>query len=83
MRLIKHGALKVIEGVWFIFVNGRSRAGAALPTPLTGWGAGRAPQHVWALRTVIAYCIDTQRSNHGRRAGNVARMGTKWGKSEL
>lgn len=75
MRPIKHGALKAIEGVWFICVSGLSHAGAALPTPLTGWGAGRAPQHAWALRTVVAYRIDTQRSNHGRRAGNVERMG--------
>lgn len=75
MRLNKHGAVKANEGVWFTCVNGQSHAQAALPTALNEWGAGRASQHVWALRTFIAYRIDTQRSNHGRRAGNVARMG--------
>jgi hypothetical protein len=75
MCLIKHGAVKANEGVWFICVNCQSHAQAALPAALNGWGAGRASQRVWALRTVIAYRIDTQRSNHGRRAGNVARMG--------
>jgi hypothetical protein len=74
-RLIKHGAVIANEGLRFICVNGQSHARAALTSALAGWGAGRAPQHVWALRTVIAYRIETERLNHGRRAGNVARMG--------
>lgn len=75
MRLIKLGALKTIEGVWFICVNGRSHAEAALPTAHTGWGAGRAPQHVWALRTVIAYRIDAQEVKAWMKGGECSTDG--------